>query len=337
MRAAVFPRPGSCAVIEREPPTPAEHEVLVRVDACGICGTDAHIYRGQFPARFPLIAGHEFAGVVEHVGARVPFLRTGDRVTIDPNIHCGSCRPCRRGLVHLCNNLSAIGVNRDGGFASQCLVPARQCHKVPAKLSPEIAAMTEPVACCVHGIDQASIQSGDVVVLVGAGTIGLILLQLAILEGAAVTVVSELNPEKRKRAKKLGATVVIDPEAEDLEKTAREVTEGSGPDVVIECVGGCQTAQQAFDLAGEGGRVLLFGVASEEARISVSPYEIYRKEISITGSFTNPFTHDRAIALLASGRIQVDDLISHRLSIEEVPKGIELAESGTATKVLILP
>ncbi|MBN1459317.1 MAG: zinc-dependent alcohol dehydrogenase family protein [Armatimonadetes bacterium] len=335
MRAAVFRQPESCVIVEQETIGPSETHVLVKVECCGVCGTDSHIYRGGFPAQYPVIAGHEFAGVVEEVGAEVPFLRTGDHVTIDPNIFCGSCRPCRRGLTHLCSNLSAIGVTQDGGFATHCVLPGRQCHKLPPELELEVAAMAEPVACCIHGIDRAGVDSGDVVVIIGAGTIGLILLQLAMLRGAATTIVSEPQPEKRARAQTLGAARVVDPQREDLEQIARNATEGAGPDVVIECVGGANTAQQAVDLAGVGGRVLLFGVAGENERIHVSPYDIYRREVSITGSFTNPFTHDRAIALLASGRLQVKDLISHRLPLDGVPEGIGLLESGKATKVMV--
>jgi 2-desacetyl-2-hydroxyethyl bacteriochlorophyllide A dehydrogenase len=335
MRAAVFPVPEECEIVQREAPAPAEHEALVRVHACGVCGTDAHIYRGRFPARFPLIAGHEFAGVVEEVGSSVSFLQPGDRVAVDPNIYCGSCRPCRRGLTHLCRNLSAVGVTRDGGFATHCVVPARQCHTVTSEMPFEVAALAEPVACCVHGIDRAGIVSGDVVLLLGAGTIGLVLLQLARLQGAALTVVSELDPGKRELAKGLGATRVVDPAAEDLEQAVEDMSDGSGPDVVIECVGAGATAQQACDLAGEGGRVLLFGVAPEEAEITISPYRVYRNEIAITGSFTNPFTQSRALALLASGRLQIEGLISHRLPLDEVPRGIGLLESGEATKVVI--
>jgi threonine dehydrogenase-like Zn-dependent dehydrogenase len=195
--------------------------------------------------------------------------------------------------------------------------------------------MAEPVACCVHGIDRAGIRTGDVVLVIGAGAIGLILLQLALLQGAATTIVSELQPEKRESAKKLGATLVVDPCSEDLEKIAKDATEGAGPDVVIECVGGRETAQQAVDLAGEGGRVLLFGVAPQDARIDISPHQVYRREVRVTGSFTNPYTHGRAIALLASGRLEVGGLISHRLPLDSVLDGIALLESGEATKVII--
>ncbi len=337
MRAAVFPAPEACEIVARDVPTPAEGQVLVRVEACGVCGTDAHIYRGAFPARFPLVAGHEFAGVVEQTGPAVSHLHPGDHVAIDPNICCGTCRPCRRGLTHLCRSLSAIGVTQDGGFATHCLVPAQQAHNLPLPLPFPVAAMAEPVACCLHGIDLAAIRAGDVVALIGAGAIGLILLQLVLLQGPAAAIVSELTPEKRAAAERLGATRTVAPLTEDLRSILEDATEGSGADVLIECVGSPETAQQAVDLAGEGGRVLLFGVAPQEAAISVSPYQIYRREIAITGSFTNPFTHSRAVALLASGRLQVDDLISHRLPLDEVPRGIELLESRRATKVIIEP
>jgi threonine dehydrogenase-like Zn-dependent dehydrogenase len=199
----------------------------------------------------------------------------------------------------------------------------------------EVAAMAEPVACCVHGIDRAGIRSGDVVLLLGAGTIGLVLLQLVRLQGAAVTIVSEPNAGKRDLAERLGATTAVDPVSEDFEQAVKAATGGTRPDVVIECVGSAATAQQAFDLVGEGGRVLLFGVAPEEVQITISPYRVYREEIAITGSFTNPFAQSRALALLASGRLRVNDLISHRLPLADVSRGIELLESGTATKVVI--
>jgi threonine dehydrogenase-like Zn-dependent dehydrogenase len=197
--------------------------------------------------------------------------------------------------------------------------------------------MAEPVACCVHGIERAGVRPGDTVVVIGAGMIGLILLQLAQLQGAGRVIVSELNAKKRDAAHRLGAEQVVDPGDDDLEAVIEDATQGSGADVVIECVGSQGTAQQAVDLAGEGGRVLIFGVAPQEARVVVSPYQVYRNEITITGSFTNPFSQQRALALLASGRLNVDDLISHRLPLESVTRGIELVESREAMKVLIEP
>jgi 2-desacetyl-2-hydroxyethyl bacteriochlorophyllide A dehydrogenase len=338
MTAAVFLSPGACEIIARQTPTPPEGSVLVRVAACGVCGTDVHIYRGEFPnARFPLIAGHEFAGVIEATGPNVPYLRSGDHVAIDPNMPCGACRPCRRGLGHLCPNLSALGVTMDGGFSTHCVVPARQAYKLPKDLPLLVSAMTEPVSCCVHGIEKAHLRPGDVVAIIGAGMIGLIMIQLASLQGAAAVIVSELEPRKREMAVKLGATQALDPRTEDLHGAIAKVTGGAGADAVIECVGGEGTAQQAVSLAGEAGTVLLFGVAPEAARITVSPYDIYRREITLSGSFTNPHTFDAAIALLRSGRVKVDELISHRLPLPALPDAITLIESRQAMKVMVEP
>lgn len=337
MRAAIFPTPEVCEIVERQTPTPPEWYVVVRVEACGVCGTDVHIYRGEFPARFPLIPGHEFAGVVEDVGQGVASLRPGHRVVIDPNINCGSCRPCQRGLTHLCRNLVAFGVTADGGFATHCSVPARQCYKVPAEMPFEVAAMTEPVACCVHGVERAQIRPGEAVVVIGAGMIGLVMLQLALMRGAAAVIVSDHAAEKRELAMQFGATRTVNPKTEDLAEVVMKATQESGADVAIDCVGGVETSQQAVALVGEGGRALLFGVAPQKAEITVKPYHIYAHEITITGSFINPFTHGAALSLLAAGRIKVAEIISHRLGLDELPRAFELLEARQASKIVILP
>jgi 2-desacetyl-2-hydroxyethyl bacteriochlorophyllide A dehydrogenase len=337
MRAAIFPTPEVCEIVERETPIPEEGQVLLRVEACGVCGTDLHIFRGEFPARFPIIAGHEFAGVVENVGQAVAALRPGDRVVVDPNVNCGLCRPCQRGLTHLCRNLQAYGVTADGGFATHCCLPARQCYQLPPGMPFPVAAMTEPVACCVHGIERARVRPGDVVAIIGAGLIGLVLLQLSLLRGAAHTIVSEPAPDKRDLAHRLGAAELVDPTSEDLAAVVRRATDGGGANVVIDCVGGVEPSQQAVSLAGEGGRVLLFGVAPESARIAVQPYTIYRKEITITGSFTNPSTHAAALALLAAGRIKVAEIISHKLPLDELLGALKLIQAGQARKIVIEP
>ena len=338
MTSAVFVTPGLCELLDRQTPTPAEGSVLVRVAACGVCGTDVHIYRDQFPgARFPLVAGHEFAGVVEATGLGVPSLRSGDHVAVDPNMPCGACRPCRRGHGHLCPNLSALGVTQDGGFSTHCVVPARQAYQLAKDLPLPIAAMAEPVSCCVHGIEKANVRPGDVVAILGAGMIGLIMLQLALLRGASAVIVSELEPPKREMALRLGATQALDPREEDLRAAIAKATGGPGADTVIECVGSEVTAQQAVSLVGEAGTLLFFGVAPQEARITVSPYDIYRREITVAGSFTNPHTFDAAVSLLRSGSVRVEEMISHRLPLAALTEGIELLASRQAMKVMILP
>ncbi len=337
MRAAVFLGPGECEVLERGLPGLQEGEVLVRVEASGVCGTDLHIYKGEFPARFPLIAGHEFAGVIEETGPGVEHLRPGDRVAINPNIPCGLCRPCERGLPHLCHNLRAIGVTMDGGFATHCVVPVHQAHKLPEGMSFAVASLSEPVACCLHGIEQADPQPGDVVLVIGAGMIGLVMLQLALLRGASAVIVSEPSEQKRKMALSLGAALAVDPQEDDLDAAVSSALGDPGADVVIECVGSEQTAQQAVSAAREGGRVLFFGVAPEGSRVPISPYEVYRKEITIKGSFTNPFTQGRALALLASGRVKVEDLITHRMPLSDLPRALELLATHQTIRTLIEP
>jgi L-iditol 2-dehydrogenase len=337
MRAALFPAPNSLTMLERDTPSTAENQLLVKVAACGVCGTDLHIYRGLFPARFPLIAGHELAGVVEEAGPAVLHVRPGDHVAVDPNATCGNCRACQRGLGHLCSNLSAIGVTADGGFATHCLVMARQAHKIPKDMPFALAATAEPLACCLHGAERAQIKLGDVVVVIGAGFIGLLMVQLALLRGAATVIVSEPAAQKRETARRLGAHRLVDPEREDLAQVVRDLTQEAGADAVIECVGGQATAQEAVGLAGPGARVVLFGVAPEADRVAVSPYDLYRREITITGSFVNPFTQAAALALLQSGRVKVAELITHRLPLDELARAFALIESREATKIVIEP
>jgi 2-desacetyl-2-hydroxyethyl bacteriochlorophyllide A dehydrogenase len=337
MRAAVFPEPRVLAVVERQTPTTAENQVLVKVGACGVCGTDLHIYRGTFPARFPLIAGHEIAGVVEEAGPGVAHLRPGDHVSVDPNSACGNCRACQRGLGHLCANLSAIGVTADGGFATHCLMAARQAQRIPKEMPFAVAALAEPLACCLHGIDRAQVKLGEVALIIGGGLVGLLMVQLALLRGAATVIISERAEHKRELARQLGAHHVVDPRKEDLGAVVRGLTEGAGADAVIECVGGRATAQEAISLAGPGARVVLFGVAPQEDRVPAAPYDLYRREITITGSFVNPFTQAAALALLESGRVKVADLITHRLALSQLERAFALMESAQATKVVIEP
>jgi len=331
MKAMVFDQPERMRLEQREQPRPAPGELVVRVVACGVCGTDLHVIRGRFPARFPVVAGHEYAGEVVAVGEAVASLEVGQRVAIDPNIQCGVCEPCRAGKVNLCRNLTALGIHRDGGFQQFCAVPERQAYPFPDSLSFEEAAMAEPVACCLRGIEQARIRMGDRVALIGAGWIGLIMLQLVRLSGASHIIVSEPVEAKRALAGDLGADEIADPGRDDLLALAR------GADVVIECVGSAETMSQAVSLAGEGTRVLFFGVAPPDCEIAVRPFDIYRREIEIIGSFTNPFTHQPALRLLAGRRLDVARLISHRFPLERLPEAIEVAESGDAIKTLILP
>jgi 2-desacetyl-2-hydroxyethyl bacteriochlorophyllide A dehydrogenase len=335
MKAVVFHGPNRFAVEERPVPEVGELDVLVSVHACGICGTDIHVLHGEHIVKFPVIPGHEFSGEIVQTGSGVVNVKVGDRVTIDPNIVDHTCRYCRRGEINLCENLTAVGLNYDGGFAEYCNVPAVQSYKVPDSLSLDEAAMTEPLACCVHGIDRAGIVPGDSVVVLGAGSIGLMMVQLARICGAGHIIVSEPDEAKRHLAARLGADVQLNPLSQDVSADVTQIT-GVGADVVIESAGRLETAELAPKLARRGGTVLLFGVVSPDKLAKISPYEIFFRELSIRGSFVNPFTHARAIELLTSRQVELMPLVTHRFSLDDAVRALEAAPSPDAMKVLLM-
>ncbi len=321
-------------------PEPGPGELLVRNAACGVCGTDVHIYFGEAGSAEvtpPVVLGHEYSAVVEAVGESVVNFKAGDHVTIDPNIYCGICRFCRAGKKQLCEEMRAIGVTQDGGFATHSLIPASQAYLLDKNLSPESGAMAEPLACCIHGIDQAGIRVGDTVLVVGGGTIGLLMLQLAKLAGAARVYVSEPVALRREIALGLGAEACIDPIRENPAERIRELGDRDGADVVIECAGNTAATAQAFEAAAKGATLLLFSVPAVDASFPLSLFDVYKKELTIKGSFINPDTHERAVALLESGRIQIEPLITHRFGLDELEKAIHTQMSSESIKVLVIP
>lgn len=336
MKSLIIHQKDEFSVEERPIPEIGESDVLIRVAAAGICGTDMHILHGEYMAEYPLIPGHEFSGEVVEAGKGVTNVKQGDRVTVDPNIVDRTCTYCRRGEINLCKNLTAIGVNSDGGFAEFCRVPAEQVYTVPDCLDMDLAAMTEPLACCLHGIDRAKITPGSTVAILGAGAIGLILLQLARTAGARKIVVSEPDSMKRELAGRLGADHLIDPLSQDVSEEIEKISD-DGADFVIEAAGRLETAELAPKLARRGATVLQFGVVSKGQIMRISPYDIFFKELRILGAFVNPYTHARAIELMASGRVDVEPLVTHRFPIEESAKALSLAGSREALKILIKP
>lgn len=333
MKAVVFIEPRRLIVEERPVPEIGSGDVLVKVHACGVCGTDMHIFAGEHIVRFPVVPGHEFSGEIADVGPEVTSVGVGDRVTIDPNIFCHTCSFCADGQVHLCENLTAVGVNYDGGFAEYCRVPASQVYRVPDSVSLDDAAFAEPLACCIHGLDRADLIPGRVAVVLGAGSIGLLMVQLARAAGARV-LVSEPDETKRRLASELGASACIDPTSRDVVEEVFQLTD-RGADVVIECAGLPRTAETAPKLARRGGTILQFGVVSQHETVRISPYDVFYRELSIVGSFVNPFTHARAVEMLASGAVSVRPLVTHRFGLDEAAKALETASGARAIKVQI--
>lgn len=337
MKAAVFYGKNDLRVEERPIAPIKENEVLVRVHACGICGTDVHIFCGdEGCAQTPpnTVLGHEFAGEVVECGEHVTGLARGDKVCVDPNKLCGACEFCRRGIGHFCTAMTGIGTTVDGGFAEYCTVPASQVYKVADSLSYEQAAMTEPVSCCLHGIELCNIKCGDTVMVIGCGMIGLILLQLAKLSGASNIIAVEPVEAKRMHALRLGADIALDPMSQDIAAVLKE--RGlEQVDAVIECVGRPETIEQAISLAGKYSTVMMFGLTKPDAKIAVKPFEIFKKEITLKSSFINPYTFPAAIKLIESGKLDVSSMVYKTEPLSELPSILADGKRRSAGKYII--
>lgn len=326
-------------VEEREMPVCGAHEVVINVKACGICGTDVHIYegdKGSADVTKPTVLGHEFAGVITEIGSQITSFKVGDRVTVDPNWVCGNCGPCRDGVVHYCENMESYGVTLDGGFQEYCAVNEKVVYKLGDNTSYEQGAMVEPLGCCLHGIDMCHIKAGDKVVVIGGGMIGLLMMQLAKLEGAAKVALLEPVEGKREVALSMGADLCIDPINQDAKAELKKAGFGN-VNVVIECVGRTSTIEQAIDIAGYKAIVMMFGLTKPDDTIAVKPFEVFKKEIVLTASFINPCTHQRALDLIDSNRVDVCSMIYDVCGLEmleEILKDPALRANG---KYLIAP
>jgi 2-desacetyl-2-hydroxyethyl bacteriochlorophyllide A dehydrogenase len=327
---------GKLGLVNTDKPEVRPHTLLLRVAASGICGTDPHILHGLYPANLPLIPGHEYAGVVESVGDGVDGFVPGDHVAVDPNILCGVCDFCRRGKVHLCKNLVALGVNIPGGFAEFCVVPVSQAFKIPKSLPLAHAALAEPVACCLRGVDLAGITSGDRVVIFGAGPMGAIILQLARMQGASQVIVIDPQEGRRKRAEALGASWVIDPAKQPV-VTAIRSQYPDGAEVVFDCSGNVEAVRQTLKVVMRGGTVMLYGVCHKDHDIEINPFWVNDNEITIRGSYNNPNTMARALDLLASGRLDAGAVVTHRYPLEKGLDAFRSTGGDSCLKVVVEP
>ncbi len=314
MKALIAHRPKDVSIGDWEDPSPGEHDAVVAVASCGVCGTDRHIADGTYPAKYPNVLGHEIAGTVVSVGRGVDRVNEGDRVAVDPNIADHECTPCRRGDVHLCENLSAIGVTRAGGMAPQVLVPQSQLYRIPNSLALDEAAFAEPLSCVVHGLERVKVQSGGTVAILGAGSIGLLAAQAVREIGAASVVMSEPSAVRRDLAESLGADEVYTPEMMEHDSHSEEY------DLVLECSGNPEALLTAVRLARRGADILLFGVSPQGVKVAIEPYELYRKELRLVASNINPFTMEKAVALLAAGTVKVQGIVSHPVGLADLPK-----------------
>ncbi|MGI8695805.1 MAG: zinc-dependent alcohol dehydrogenase family protein [Mycobacteriales bacterium] len=330
MRAAIIDQPGQVRVGDVPEPVPGEGGIVVRVGACGICGTDQHIAAGEFPPTpYPIVPGHEFAGEVVEVGPGVSTgVSAGDRVAVDPSLFCGHCGPCRAGHGNLCANWNATGDTVDGAFAEYVAVPAANAYPLPDSLSYRQGALVEPLSCAVHGLRRIGDVLGRSVLVVGAGTMGLLLQQLLRRAGAARVVVVDRNEARLPLASKLGAHAV----STDVAHLAGERFE-----VSIDVTGSAPAIEAAFEALERGGRLLIFGVAAESARVALSPFRIYNDEITVVGSMAVLNSYGAALDLMSAGGIDTESILTHALPLEQFPDALELMLAGEGVKVQVLP
>ncbi len=330
MKAAVVEAPGRVCVMTVDDPTPGRGEILVRVKACGICGTDVHIVDGEFPAAtLPLVPGHEFAGEIAAIGPEVAGLLVGERVAIDPALWCGACHFCKEGKHHLCSNRGAIGGTADGGFAEYVVVPYQNAYVVPDAMTFPQAALAEPLSCVVHGVDILQPRLGESCLVVGAGTTGLLFVQLLLRAGAAAVDVVNRTASRLERAKKLGARRVGASVSEMRENSP------AGYDCVVDATGIPELVEAAFDAVAPGGKLLVFGVSPAAATVRLPPYRIYRDEITVVGSMGIHLGYGPALRLLAEGALDTELMLTHAFDLADFPRALEIVRRGEGIKVQV--
>ena len=330
MKAVVLSAVNDLAFADVERPKPGSNECLVKVLACGICGTDRHIYHGEYPSSKPVILGHEFGGVIEEVGPDSKF-KVGQVVSVDPNIVCGKCEDCKAERTAFCPDLTALGVNINGGLAEYVLTPDSQIYPVRNDLNPLHLAFIEPLACSIRGMDLAKLTGGEKVAILGGGVIGLLVVQLAKLAGASEIVLVTRQKFRRDVALKIGATRVVDPQNENVNTVITKM------DVTFECAGSVETFKQSQNITRRGGSVIVLGLTASDATLEVNPFNIVVNELRIQGSFLNPLTQARAAKLVESGKLNLDILISKVVDLSGVKAILDAPPAEGDIKYIACP
>jgi D-arabinitol dehydrogenase (NADP+) len=340
MKAVVYDAPRSFAIKEIPDPQPGPDEVRIKVIQVGVCGTDLHIHNGDFNAAFPLIPGHELVGIVEAVGSGVTRVKVGEQVSVNPNVNCGLCDYCLAGTPILCTALQGLGSNFPGFFAEYVVTNERLVFSTEG-LPIDTAVFTEPAACATHGLERLNVWPGSSALVFGAGPTGLLLAQLIKSGGAASVTVAAPTRFKLDLASAFGIDHTIQISRSDAaanQKLAMEASGGRGYDIVVEATGSTDVGEICVGLTRNGGTMLVYGVTRGDETISFHPFELFRREISIIGSFAEITSFASAIAALRSGRIHTDGMITHRFALEDYGAALEALRSDkTAHKVLIVP
>ena len=345
MIAAVFRGPGELEVAEIETPEIGPDEVLVKVGANTVCGTDVRILRGEKTRGIgqDVVLGHELAGRVAKAGKNVEGYEVGAPVALAPAIACRRCYFCKRGMENVCANKKIVGNIVDGGLAEYVRVPADavaagNLFVAREDLAPEYLALAEPLGCCIRGHENYRVELDDAVLVMGAGPIGLFHLQLALLSGARTVIVSNRSEGRRAFASELGAHVTVDPTSENLAEVVAEHTDGLGVDVAIVCVGRPQLVNDALRVTRKGGRVNVFAGLAGEGWAEVEANLIHYNELVVTGaSDSRRRDYATALRLIESGRVEVERMVTHRFPLEETVEAIETSAGGEGIKVAVVP
>ena len=349
MKAAVITGPHQIEFQEIERPTPEPGEALVKIEAVGVCGSDLHAYEGSQPFfQYPEIGGHEVVGTVVEISeaeADAPVLvgrpqprppAEGSRVVLDPSMPCVGCYPCRTGRYNCCENMRVMGVHAPGAFAEYIAAPLGCLHGISDDISDDAAVMVEPISIGVQATNRARITIEDTVLILGAGTIGLSVLQVAKARGARCAI-TDLVPGRLELARELGADVTVDARESDLRAALAEDFGQSGPSVVLEAVGRSATVRQALEVVAASGRVVMLGLCSDE--ICFDGPLMVRKELDFLGSRLHGGTVPQAVELVENGEIEPERLVTHHLPLDELEQALKLMidEPDTTLKVIVTP
>ena len=343
MKALLYTKPYSFEYSDFPDPVAGEDDVLIRVKACGICGSDVHGFTGKTGRRLPpLIMGHEAAGIVEGFGKNVSGFEMGDRVCFDSTVYCNKCEACRAGLFNRCDKRQVLGVSvpafkRHGAFAEYVAVPSWIVSKISDELSFVHAALLEPASIGTHAANRAPISNDDTVVVIGTGTIGLFILQAARLRGAAKVIAVDINEFRLDLAKKLGADKLINPLKSDLSEAVLQETEGKGANVTLEAVGYAKTFADAVSITRMGGHVVAVGNLEKKAEFDLQ--QLIARELTFTGSYASSGEFHDCIELVASGKINVEPLVSDVLPMQEGPDAFDrlLKAKENLLKIVLEP
>ena len=359
MLAVVYERPGHFEVREVPDPTPAPGEVLIRVLQTGLCGTDLHVDQDEYVVTYPLTPGHEVVGVVHELGAGagagagvgaggsgdgggghgVGGIHVGQQVTVNPNLPCGHCANCRRGRRIMCTEMSCLGITRAGGFAEFVVAPIETVFPAPG-LDPDVAVFVEPASCAMHGLETAAVRPGSTALVFGTGPTGVFLAQLLVHGGAGHVTAADSSAFKLERARAFGidATVLVDRDDPTASELALRGLAPDGFDLVVEATGSVAVGERCVALTRSGGTVLVYGVTAPDATVSFHPYEVFRREITIKGSFAEIDSFPSAIRAISTGRVHTEGLITHRFPLTEYAQALQaLRTDPTVHKVVVHP